>query len=162
MKKCVRCYESKNLSEFPFHNGKRIGVCRPCHQARARAAYKVRKDGLLITRYKNYCTVDRRNKFPCTISRKDAIELMKNPCYWCRESEAQIGLDRIDNSQGHSITNVVPCWAKCKQIRGDIPFEAMEVLQPALKKIRKLGLLKDWEPPYKKAYFKNRNRVRYE
>ena len=161
-KQCLRCHETKELENFPFHHNRHIGVCRPCLQERARNAYKVRKDGLLIVRYKNYRTTDRKNGFNDTISRTEATNLMKKPCHWCGENEGQIGLDRIDNNAGHEANNVVPCCEKCNQIRGDIPFEAMMILKPGLKKIRKLGLLKDWEPPYKRAYFKNRHRVRYE
>ena len=161
-KHCIRCGETKTIGNFSCYQGKYQAFCQDCRRERDRLNYTKRKNGLAITRYKNYYVVDKRGGFVGTLSRQRAIEIMQLPCHWCGEDKQQIGLDRIRNDAGHTEDNVVPCCEKCNQIRGDIPFAAMELLKDGLVAIREAGLLDDWEPPYKIAYFKNRQRVRHE
>ena len=161
MKQCSYCKQAKPLDAFPRCKGRVLAACKLCRRERARFHYRNNKDSLAVTRYKNYRHTDKQRGFS-TISRKAAVELMQQPCHWCGEEHEQRGLDRIDHTLGHSDGNVVPCCGKCNEIRGSIPFEAMEKLKDGLREIRETGLLDDWEPRYKKAYFKNRQRVRYE
>lgn len=45
-------------------------------------------------------------------------------CFYCGENDwHKLGCDRIDNSIGHIIGNVVPCCKKCNIKRGKMSFE---------------------------------------
>ena len=57
--------------------------------------------------------------FDLTESQYDT--LMIQPCYYCNGSlgSTGLGLDRINNSIGYTLTNVLPCCKDCNRTRGD-------------------------------------------
>lgn len=64
-------------------------------------------------------------------------------CHYCSRplNETGGGLDRMDNSIGHTCYNVVPCCRLCNRTKAhDILYEEMKVLAPALKQVRFLML----------------------
>lgn len=54
-------------------------------------------------------------------------------CYVCAASK-NIGADRIDNTKGHTIENLLPCCGRCNGVRGNRwTVEVMrEILGPAI------------------------------
>lgn len=57
-------------------------------------------------------------------------------CIYCGDNK-NIGLDRIDNSRGHEIGNVVPCCYECNVARGNnFTMEEMLVIGKAIKFIK--------------------------
>lgn len=97
-------------------------------------------------RYKAYRHIDNK-RFGCeTISWAEAAVAMGLPCTYC-ELEVSEGLDRRDNTRGHSSDNVVPCCAVCNTILCDIPAEAKDLLADGLRAARAKGLLDSWIPP---------------
>jgi len=74
-----------------------------------------------------------RHEFPGvpTIEQYEAIEMMRQDCYYCSAPSSH-GLDRRDNTKGHSKDNVVPCCEKCNNILGDLPAEAKDLLRQGL------------------------------
>ena len=56
------------------------------------------------------------------ISRLDFIELISKRCHYCDGSlsETGCGLDRMDNSKGYIIGNIVPCCMSCNKIKRDL------------------------------------------
>lgn len=50
--------------------------------------------------------------------------IFSQPCYYCGETDwKKIGCDRIDNSIGHIMTNVIPCCGKCNNERKTKGFD---------------------------------------
>lgn len=50
--------------------------------------------------------------------------IFSKECIYCGETDwTKLGCDRIDNSIGHVIDNVVPCCEKCNKERGRKPFD---------------------------------------
>ena len=69
-------------------------------------------------------------------------EFVKQPCIYCEDTE-DIGLDRIDNTKGHTKDNVVPCCYACNTARGNnFSFEEMKILGKTIKEIKKCRLEK--------------------
>ena len=57
----------------------------------------------------------------------DMLEVMSKPCVYCGDT-SRIGLDRIDNSKGHTKDNTVPCCYECNCARNN-NFTYDEMLQ---------------------------------
>ena len=94
-----------------------------------------------------YKTSDKRNGRENDLSSKDVKLLICQPCFWCGKDGENIGLDRKDNSIGHTKTNIIPSCYKCNMILSDLPFEAKLVLREGMRKLCESGLIDDWEPP---------------
>jgi hypothetical protein len=78
-----------------------------------------------------------------TINQAEYENLITRPCYYCegvfRKSVAGIGLDRIDNSAGYEIDNVLPCCTDCNRMRGDhLTVNETQLLVKTLKFLRGL------------------------
>ena len=53
--------------------------------------------------------------------------ILTKPCTYCGDTK-RIGCDRIDNSKGHTMDNVVPCCVECNNVRNDF-FSYREMLR---------------------------------
>lgn len=87
----------------------------------------------------SYKSSDRKKGIEFNITKDQAIELLKQPCIYCGDSKpAGIGLDRIDNSKGHTIDNVVPCCYECNTARSDnFSFDEMKILGSVIRLIKR-------------------------
>lgn len=131
--KCLRCKQDKHLSEYIDRPDAGFShICKEClksykKERRKRVPIKIRPtkpkrvQSLLDKRsyklYYAYKHTDKRKGFHFDLSPswiKDNI-LNKN-CVYCG-TDNNIGCDRIDNTMGHTINNVVPCCKKCNSIR---------------------------------------------
>jgi|WetSurMetagenome_2_1015567.scaffolds.fasta_scaffold132721_3 hypothetical protein len=67
-----------------------------------------------------------KRKLEWLITENEFQELSYKDCYYCnnklenRKYSTGAALDRIDNSIGYIISNVLPCCATCNYLRGDI------------------------------------------
>lgn len=74
-----------------------------------------------------------------SISKEQLFEIIKDPCHYCHGplNKTGSGLDRVDNSRGYSMDNVLPCCKNCNRIKGDIlSYEEMVVAMQAVLLIR--------------------------
>lgn len=97
-------------------------------------------------KYRYYVYADKERFGGGTLSWEDASALMDLPCVYCG-LEVSDGLDRRDNSFGHSLENVVPCCSVCNGIFVDLPLEVKDLIAPGLREARQKGLLDTWVPP---------------
>lgn len=69
-------------------------------------------------RYKMLNSQAKRRGYEVTITLEQFLKLREAPCNYCKGvlNEYGHGLDRIDNSKGYLIDNVVPCCSRCNQI----------------------------------------------
>lgn len=75
-------------------------------------------------------------------------------CSYCGESEMRIGLDRIDNSKGHTKDNVVAACIRCNYLRRDMPHKAWVMLVPSVRAAREAGVFGEWD-----CFGRNRNKL---
>lgn len=67
--------------------------------------------------------------------------LIKQPCFYCGlalNSSVRSGLDRVDNTLGYIIDNVVPCCVECNVAKSDL-FSYNEMKQfigPAIRAVK--------------------------
>lgn len=72
-----------------------------------------------------YCNAKREKAgrvLGINITLEQYSDIIKNPCYYCSKDlflETGGSLDRIDNSKGYLLDNVLPCCGVCNKIRGD-------------------------------------------
>jgi len=57
---------------------------------------------------------------------KEYVEpLFKAPCYYCGDKTESLNLDRVDNSKGYVIGNVVSCCNMCNRIKSTMTLDEM-------------------------------------
>ncbi len=88
----------------------------------------------------------KRRKLKFNISIDDFEYLTKFKCFYCNKfiTNSCGGLDRLDNNNGYTLENVVPCCTDCNRIRGNIltPEETYYIIQKLLE-FRKKHLTND-------------------
>lgn len=62
--------------------------------------------------------------------------ILTKPCVYCGDTN-RIGCDRIDNSKGHVLGNVVPCCLECNNVRNNLfTYEEMMRLGKVVREIK--------------------------
>lgn len=93
-----------------------------------------------LTRYKMAKGQAKYEGRDFTLSFEEYSGLLNRPCYYCGAviSGQGRGLDRIDNSKGYYLSNVLPCCATCNQARNTFfTVEEFKIMMDALLKFRK-------------------------
>lgn len=95
---------------------------------------------VMINAYRHF---DKRRGYTCDLEPEWMMEnIFPKPCYYCGDTEAKIGCDRIDNRRGHSIDNVVPCCQACNSVRMDhFSHEEMTILGEAIRNVKAARLI---------------------
>jgi hypothetical protein len=94
-----------------------------------------------------YRYYDTKKGLSCDLTTKWFRENIQNKsCVYCKRDNVRIGCDRIDNSIGHTMANVVPSCGDCNKCRQDIfTHEEMLKLGPH---IAIIFLNRNWKPTY--------------
>ena len=131
-----RYYKGKNFTAEQILFGKRKGDKHTIHSLneldRQQQRAKVSK---MLSQYRNK---DRRKGLLVEkpISIEQGLDLLSRACVYCGDTK-RVGLDRIDNSKGHSIDNVVPCCYDCNIARSNnFTHDEMFVLGRTIKAIK--------------------------
>jgi len=96
-----------------------------------------RKD--IKSRFQRARSVAKRKGREFSLTLEEYITKIDEPCYYCNDFfprvQLGIGLDRLNNSQGYILTNVVSCCKNCNQIKMDIltPEETKAALAAVIK-----------------------------
>lgn len=81
---------------------------------------QARRKGTLNYKYSEYKKSAKDNDREFTLTKDDFKKLWLKPCYYCNSTIENIGLDRLDNSQGYIIENVVSCCIRCNKMKRDM------------------------------------------
>lgn len=122
-------------------------ACRQCEslyqktpQAKASKSRTFRNNG----RYIHVVLAAKRRGLEWTITREDFNRLMLGVCTYCGDSIAGTGssLDRVDNTNGYTLDNIVPCCKDCNWARSDrFTYAEMKTLMgPAIREIKLLRM----------------------
>ena len=138
IRRCNSCKKEKpcNLDNFgPHHRGTNLkGRCLQCDRKyHSNRLKEVRHRTVqLLSGYRRH---DGRKGLLCDLSLESLLAIVSRPCVYCG-TQKQIGADRIDNSQGHTSDNVVPCCYLCNSTRSNrFSHEEMRVLGEAISRI---------------------------
>ena len=97
-------------------------------------------DRLLRNKASKLCSTyrfnDSRKGYKNNLTNKWLIDnILLKSCIYCGTTE-QIGADRIDNSKGHTMDNVIPCCYSCNAVRGDrFSYEEMLIIGQTINEI---------------------------
>lgn len=122
-----RYFRGKNLSPSEILHGKTRA------KRNQRESDYFRRTNALLGAYK---LRDKKRGLENDMTISVMRKLISNGCVYCGDDEA-IGLDRIDNTIGHSVANVVPCCYTCNTARNNnFSFSEMLVVGETIKKIK--------------------------
>lgn len=147
MIKCVRCGETKPISEMVKDKYVKGGISKVCKECK-KLYYKMNKEKCLandkarsllpevrerrnelqrrrrsanpeIHRMRFYLYTDKKNGLESDLDLEWCKVEMRKPCTYCglMHSSGVNGLDRIDSSKGHTKENCVPCCKECNQAK---------------------------------------------
>lgn len=130
MKTCGKCLLTKQLSDFKENRS----WCNQCLNLRIKEWHIINKDKVKEHQKKSIRTIKnrfrvavkqakRRNKnWDLTIEQFQTI--VEKDCFYCngffKKVETGTGLDRIINSKGYEIDNVVSCCTSCNKVKSDV------------------------------------------
>jgi hypothetical protein len=85
----------------------------------------------------SYRNSDIRKGLEFKMTRDDLFKIINQPCSYCNATE-NIGADRIDNSKGHVVENIIPCCYVCNVVRSNLfSVEEMKLIGKTIKLINK-------------------------
>lgn len=93
-------------------------------------------------RFRELKRAAKRRGLPFELTIGDYEFMLSHPCIYCDvslkdEGGAGYWLDRVDNNEGYTINNVLPCCGRCNRIRGaDLTVEDMFEIGETLAKKR--------------------------
>jgi hypothetical protein len=105
------CLDCSSITE-----GKNFVRCYPCKQQ-----HKINNlskyHELPKNKFKAYSigAIDRGYVFD--LSFEQFMTFWNKPCFYCNSEINTIGLDRVDNSIGYTLSNVVPCCITCNKMK---------------------------------------------
>lgn len=134
-KVCLLCNESKDINQFTLSTKtylrerwnnktkqyeltppKYSSYCKECHKIKTKA-WRISVDA----RYKKLLGNKQLRGLATNISKEDYTNLISSPCYYCGKITLGVeqggGLDRLDNSKGYTLDNVVACCSECNCMR---------------------------------------------
>ena len=83
----------------------------------------------------DYKAVDNKKGFVSDLTIEYIQECLNSCCFYC--GYPSVGLDRIDNTKGHLMSNCVPCCLECNVSRNSLfSHEEMKALGKCIKEIK--------------------------
>jgi hypothetical protein len=114
-KTCKVCSATKLIDEFQLYSkktGSYRGTCRECRTEQNRISRRAPE-----RKYKEYKYEASRRELEFGLSFEQFSSFGGKPCHYCGDALDSIGLDRVDNSLGYFIGNVVSSCFTCNSIK---------------------------------------------
>lgn len=131
-----RYFKGKGFTAEQILFGKWKGLARSISDINEIDEQQKKKDKVskMLSQYR---LKDKKKGFVCDIDNQWLQDAITNgKCIYCGDTK-RLGLDRIDNSKGHTKDNVVVCCYDCNVARGDnFSFEEMLILGKTIQQIK--------------------------
>lgn len=131
MKKCSKCCEIKELTEFHKDKSSKDGFtfsCKSCQksfdQTPERKKYQQEYQQKPEVKYLIYNHGAKKRGYLFDLSFDQFTILINQPCTYCGQIKSN-GVDRIDNSVGYTLENSAPCCSLCNDIKKDRSVKEM-------------------------------------
>jgi hypothetical protein len=80
-------------------------------------AKAIKKGKTPSSKYSNYRSIAKRRNIDFNITKEEFIALWNKPCSYCGSEIVGIGVDRVDNTIGYQVDNIVPCCSWCNKMK---------------------------------------------
>jgi hypothetical protein len=98
--------------------------------------YNAKGRRLLTSRFSRAQKQAERRGITFNLTLEEYLNTISNPCHYCdnkigKPVQTSTGLDRLDNSKGYELSNVVSCCWSCNRVRHNVlsPAEAKAAIQ---------------------------------
>ncbi len=124
---CKECKKEKDRSKFYKDSNRKSGIITVCKECHLKYSKEYKK--CIVGRYKDYRLNAKKKDLVFLVSIEEFDILTSKKCYYCGGSSGSYkdrtytGLDRVDNSQGYEVSNLVPCCKKCNYMKKDLSIE---------------------------------------
>lgn len=126
-KACTRCLVTKDLELFARQRLGAYGRASRCKGCVREILLEKGEEGLLERReytakfqhkpesiWKRYKYDAKRRELVFELTLEEWLSLFMNkPCYYCNSAIERVAVDRLDNEQGYTKGNTVPCCRQC-------------------------------------------------
>jgi len=124
-KQCSLCKDWKAETSFYKQKEGKYGLSARCKNCVNKSTYAYRKENKcaerMTYRYSFARCSARNRRKPFSLSLAEYSHVASKPCFYCDGFFGRVkvcsGLDRIDNSKGYELTNVLPSCAICNRMR---------------------------------------------
>ncbi len=82
-----------------------------------------RKVSPVKSKYRMYLTSARKRSYPFDLSYSEFETIVRQECFYCGAYDKLNGVDRVDNKQGYTLENCVPCCTMCNRMKLDSTLE---------------------------------------
>lgn len=150
---CCVCKVELSIGEFHKDSKNKDGTssrCKACKKKYYKEYYELNKTQinqhsntyyqLPQRKYYDYRHNSNKRSREFALTFDQFMTFWQKPCRYCTEAIPTIGLDRLDNTKGYLLTNIVPCCSECNRIRSN-KFTYQEMITcigPALQEVKKL------------------------
>jgi hypothetical protein len=116
---CKVCIERKPIKEFPIdRRSQRVAPrCEKCRYAEYGSRDYAKRKATARQKYNTYKNMSRGRGYSFELTMPDFMTLWQQPCSYCGDTIATIGIDRVDNSIGYTLGNCVPCCETCNKMK---------------------------------------------
>ena len=121
MKKCSACLKNKELISFWKDERRKDGRytrCKECMSIK-RKSWESKLDYV----FEKYQRDAKRRNICFGLNKKEFDSFKNSSCYYCGEILDKVRLDRIDNTLGYFINNVVSCCSICNRFKNSLTKE---------------------------------------
>ena len=124
---CYKCKETKLVTAFYKDKQKKFGIsglCKVCHNIKSNAKWKKQKQtDIILYRFKEYERSAKYRGLEFELTLIQFRQLANINCYYCDDKINGIAFDRVDNTKGYTINNVVPCCSDCNKMKYTFTME---------------------------------------
>ena len=138
MKYCTGCKKDKSLDEYGSDASRPDGMkwrCKECCNAKQRVrrdtkeskikeSIRMKKYGQTKKgKYSQYKSNAKARAYSFNLTYEEFCTFWQQPCFYCDGDIHTVGIDRIDNTLGYSLDNIVSCCGLCNQMKMDLPLD---------------------------------------
>lgn len=126
------CGNECNVTQTDLKSGN-VKSCG-CRLKDNKTSYKGQNYSTISAIFNNYRQSAKRHDRKFELTREQVVSLIASDCYYCGDSPKlekksqnkwdkplmYNGIDRVDNSEGYTVKNTVPCCMSCNFLKKDI------------------------------------------
>lgn len=118
---CHGCKTQKTAADFHRSKHRPSGHVSKCKVCYGKLSISINKRPPQKASFYKFSAKKRGLEY--LLTKEDFLGFWQKPCYYCTDPIETIGLDRIDNTKGYTMGNVVPCCAPCNMMKGTMPAQ---------------------------------------